>query len=162
MYGSRSSILRLVGIGVVLLAVFPPRSATAVTFADESMVHMVDNCTDTYTCQYSFLPDDITLPAGSGITFMNLSSAPHTATSDTGAFDTGTLPAGGIKRIVFDTPGTYLYHCTIHPTMHGRIVITGTGPTPTLTAVPSPTSTAVPASPTATSVATSTGAPASP
>lgn len=160
----KARCLGLVGIGMLLLAAAWPRGSTAVTFADESMVHMI-NCTDASACQYSFFPNDITVPAGSGITFMNLSSATHTATSDTASFDTGKMPPGGIVRIEFDSPGTFLYHCTIHSTMRGRIVVTGTGPTATVPASPTPTS--LPPSPTATAsvvpsataIPTSTAAP---
>jgi plastocyanin len=138
----------------VIVAAMVPSLAQPVS-ADESMVHMMGECVGG-SCQFSYVPADITLPAGSAITFMNLSSAAHSATADSGAFDTGRMEVGGIVRIEFPNPGTYLYHCTIHPSMHGRVSITTAQPSPV-----TPSSTAIPpAVPTATSASeTATPAP---
>ena len=42
--------------------------------------------------------------------------APHTATMDDGSCDTDTLSQGATGLLVFNTAGTYTYHCKIHPT----------------------------------------------
>ena len=48
----------------------------------------------------------------------------HTATSTTGAFDSGDLAAGRRRSASRSpTPGTYDYLCTPHPTMTGQIVV---------------------------------------
>jgi len=41
----------------------------------------------------------------------------HTATANGGAFDTGFLAPGATRSIVVSAPGTFPYHCTIHPGM---------------------------------------------
>jgi plastocyanin len=83
----------------------------------------------------------------------------------------------GIFEFTFDTPGTYLYRCTVHPEdMRGSVIVSaGEPPTPTNTAVPgptdtptstpppgstpTPTNTAVPATPTPTRTPTPAGLP---
>jgi plastocyanin len=54
-----------------------------------------------------------------------MDSAPHQIASDTMAF-TGsqTLGQGGTYSFTFTTPGTYSYHCAIHPFMKGTIIVT--------------------------------------
>jgi len=48
----------------------------------------------------------------------------HTITSDTqGLFDSGSLAPGATFEHTFTAAGTYHYHCSIHPTMTGVIVV---------------------------------------
>ncbi|HJP57503.1 MAG TPA: plastocyanin/azurin family copper-binding protein [Gemmatimonadales bacterium] len=48
----------------------------------------------------------------------------HQITSDTqGLFDSGSFAPGAVFEHTFTTPGTYHYHCAIHPTMTGIIVV---------------------------------------
>ena len=44
-------------------------------------------------------------------------------TADDGSFDTGTIEEGKIQSETFKQPGTYAYHCEIHPTMHGTVEV---------------------------------------
>jgi plastocyanin len=59
---------------------------------------------------------------GTTVTFVNKDSAPHTAT-DKGVFNTKTLNRNKKKAITFKKKGTFKYICTIHPFMHGKIVV---------------------------------------
>lgn len=72
---------------------------------------------------FAFAASTITISAGDTITWTNTDNSSHTATSDTGAFDTGTLSMGGSKSITFNTPGTYPYHCEFHNFMTGSITV---------------------------------------
>jgi plastocyanin len=74
---------------------------------------------------FSFSPSTLTVKAGTTVTFKGITGA-HTVTSDTGspmAFDQG-VSEGSSITITFVNPGTYKYHCSIHSTMHGTIVVT--------------------------------------
>ena len=42
---------------------------------------------------FAYAPEDLTVPAGTEVTFTNSDDAPHTATADDGSFDTDTLKA---------------------------------------------------------------------
>lgn len=79
---------------------------------------------------YTFSPGSITVPKGTKIIWTNMTSAPHTVTSDAGApaaFDSGTLlyASNSTFSFVFTTPGTYSYHCSVHPYMTATIMVTG-------------------------------------
>ena len=60
---------------------------------------------------------------GQTIEFVNSDGASHTASADSGAFDTGTITGGGSAEIVIDEPGTYGYFCGIHGSMSGTITV---------------------------------------
>lgn len=52
-------------------------------------------------------------------------AVPHQPTSDNGAFtQSPPLGSGGTYTVKFTAAGTYNYHCAIHPTMVGTIVVT--------------------------------------
>ena len=72
---------------------------------------------------FAFAPADVTAAVGETITWTNSDSAPHTATLDDGACDTGNIAQNASAGLVFDAAGTYPYHCTIHPNMKGTITI---------------------------------------
>ena len=69
---------------------------------------------------FAFQPVDVTVPAGTAVTWVNLDSGPqHSATAADGSFDTGLFDSGQEETIAFDTPGTYLYYCVLHGTPDG-------------------------------------------
>ena len=72
---------------------------------------------------FAFAPADATAAVGETITWTNADSAAHTATLDDGSCDTGNIAPDASGGLVFDTAGTYTYHCTIHPNMTGSITI---------------------------------------
>jgi plastocyanin len=69
---------------------------------------------------FAFQPGDITVPVGTAVTWVNKDNGPrHSATAADGSFDTGLLDGGQEATIVFDTPGTYVYYCTLHGSPDG-------------------------------------------
>lgn len=89
------------------------------------------------TSGYDFQFTNIKISKGTTITWTNVSGAPHTVTSgqDTpdGKFDSrgknnailapDNAGASSVFSFTFNTPGTYYYYCTLHPTMIGEIVV---------------------------------------
>jgi plastocyanin len=71
---------------------------------------------------FAFKPATLTIAKGSQVTFSNSSQVAHTATRN-GAFDTGLIKPGKSATVRFKQKGTFPYHCTIHPSMHGKIVV---------------------------------------
>src|SRR5205807_6151850 len=97
---------------------------------------------------FKFDPTPLTVPAGTSVVWTNQDTAPHTATSDTaGIFDTGMLQKGQSGRVTFNAAGTFAYHCSVHPNMHGMVVVTAAGAATTTTApaAPAPNPTRAPA-----------------
>ncbi|WP_250545569.1 cupredoxin domain-containing protein [Paenarthrobacter sp. DKR-5] len=62
---------------------------------------------------------------GSQVTVKNLDSAAHTVTADDGkSFDAQAGAGGGTGTFTAPSkPGSYPYHCTFHPDMHGVLVV---------------------------------------
>ncbi|MFL5759739.1 MAG: cupredoxin family copper-binding protein [Thermomicrobiales bacterium] len=76
---------------------------------------------------FAFSPSSLTIEAGTTVTWTNQDSATHTATADDGSFDTGNIAQGQSASVTFDTPGTFTYHCAIHPNMTATITVTEAG-----------------------------------
>lgn len=77
--------------------------------------------------QWGYDPKELTIQVGQAVTFTNTGRVGHTATADSGEFDTGLLESGQSVTIVFNNPGTFDYHCQPHPWMKGRITVEGEG-----------------------------------
>jgi plastocyanin len=73
-----------------------------------------------------FNPKDITVKAGTTITWTNSDSIAHTVTKEGGPgadFDSGDVDGGATFEQTFDTPGTIDYVCTIHPGQSGTVTV---------------------------------------
>ena len=76
---------------------------------------------------FTFTPATVTIKAGTTVRWTNNGPSAHTVTSDAGVWASGTLGApgggggygggssGGTFDFTFMQPGTYPYHCSIHP-----------------------------------------------
>jgi plastocyanin len=67
----------------------------------------------------------LTVPPGATVTVTNMDAAAHTVTADKGkAFDAKVAGHGGTATLTAPSaPGTYPYHCTYHPDMHGTLTV---------------------------------------
>ena len=72
---------------------------------------------------FSFQPATITVPVGTTVTWTNTDSAGHTVAADDGSFTSGTLGTGAMFGQTFSTAGTFAYHCSIHASMTGTVVV---------------------------------------
>jgi plastocyanin len=72
---------------------------------------------------FSFQPDVLKVKVGAKVTWTNDDTVAHTVTADTNSFASGDLQPGGSFSFTFTRPGTYAYHCSIHPSMHGSVVV---------------------------------------
>jgi plastocyanin len=76
---------------------------------------------------FTFTPATVTIKAGSTVRWTNNGPSAHTVTSDSGVWASGVLGApgggggygggssGGTFDFTFMQPGTFPYHCSIHP-----------------------------------------------
>jgi|SRR5579864_1191495 len=112
-FSQRKAWLGLVGVIGFLAAPLPAAAAGASA--------QIISCTGFAGC---FSPNPIRIAAGTSITWTNRTTPTHTATSDTGAWDTGSIAAGQTSPpITFNQAGTFTYHCAIHPSMTGSIIV---------------------------------------
>jgi plastocyanin len=72
---------------------------------------------------FFFSPANVSVQAGSTVTWVNEGNVPHTVTSDDGQFDSGVLMPGDSYTVVFKGRGTITYHCAIHPSMTGSVTV---------------------------------------
>jgi len=71
----------------------------------------------------AFAPDDLVVATGTTVTWTNGDSVAHTSTSDVSGWNSGSVAPGGRFSFTFAAPGTYSYHCTIHPGMVGKVEV---------------------------------------
>jgi plastocyanin len=73
---------------------------------------------------FDFLPRDLTIKAGTSVTWVNHDLAPHDATDVGGSWATAMLNPQESDTLTFDSPGSYKYLCSIHPAMTASLTIT--------------------------------------
>ena len=76
-----------------------------------------------YIQNFHFNPQSVTISIGDKVIWTNFDGAQHQVVSDTGVFDSGLMPQGQTFEYVFSAAGTYNYHCSVHPSMTGTIVV---------------------------------------
>jgi len=72
---------------------------------------------------YSFYPSPAMVSANQTIVWRNSDTVTHHLVFDDDSIDTGTLAPGTLSQPKRSAPGNRTYHCTIHPTMIGSIVV---------------------------------------
>lgn len=75
---------------------------------------------------YQFAPATLTISVGSSITWTNQDSDIHSVAADDGdpvMFKSAGMDTDDKFSFTFTKAGTYLYHCTLHPHMTGKIVV---------------------------------------
>jgi plastocyanin len=73
--------------------------------------------------QFAFAQAAVTVPVGTTVTWVNQDEDAHTVTADDGRFASAGLDRGERFSYRFTAPGTYVYHCALHPHMTARIVV---------------------------------------
>jgi plastocyanin len=74
---------------------------------------------------FQFTPATTTINVGDTVTW-TVTGGPHTTTSDPGqtvSWDSGSLSDGKSFSFTFNTAGNFTYHCAIHPSMHGTVMV---------------------------------------
>lgn len=73
---------------------------------------------------FAFDPPVITVKAGTAVTWTNDDTTIHTVTGDDNDLNAGTLGPSQSGEFTFEEPGTYAYHCDIHTSMTGTVIVT--------------------------------------
>jgi len=71
----------------------------------------------------AFNSNPIVVAVGGTVTWRNVDITVHTSTADNDGWSSGTIRPGGSFSTRFPTPGTFTYHCAIHPNMVGIVIV---------------------------------------
>jgi plastocyanin len=108
---------------VVLGLVLVPLAASAANTSAQ-----IVNCAG--TTSWCFSPKPIQIAVCSTVTWTNGTALTHTATSDTAAWGSGNIAPGATSSAIsFLTAGTFTYHCAIHPSMTGSVIVSAVAAT---------------------------------
>lgn len=72
---------------------------------------------------FDFTPRDLTIPAGSKVTWINKDEEPHKVAEADDKFKSGALDTDEHFTHVFKSAGKFEFFCTLHPRMTGHIVV---------------------------------------
>jgi amicyanin len=73
---------------------------------------------------FAFSPATITVKAGSTVVWTNNDAIQHDVTFDGGGIASSVLNHSDTFSHTFPAAGTYHYICSIHPFMHGTVIVT--------------------------------------
>jgi plastocyanin len=107
------------GIAVVTLAVALALSLPGAVSSQQQTITIQDG---------EFRPNTLRVAAQGEavrveVRWTNAGSSTHTVTADRGAFNSGPVARGATFAFTFTSAGTFDYHCEIHSTMKGQVVI---------------------------------------
>ena len=106
-------------------AAAPTTAAAATTAAGAATTAAPGGGGSTITvADFVFSPPTLTVKAGTAVDIKNTQGVAHTFTADDGSFDLELDPNGGGTH-TFATAGSFPYHCTIHTSMKGTVVVEG-------------------------------------
>jgi plastocyanin len=71
----------------------------------------------------AYSPNPVNVSVGGTVTWTNNDTTTHTATSTTGAWNSGTIAPGRTFSQRFTSAGSFPYNCTIHPGMVGTVTV---------------------------------------
>jgi plastocyanin len=71
---------------------------------------------------FAYTPGTMKARVGQKVVWSNQDDAPHTVTANNLTWGRNIAPGSTYVR-AFDRPGTFPYHCAIHPNMRGTVVV---------------------------------------
>ena len=72
---------------------------------------------------FTFAPSNLTVKAGTTVTWRNEDDIPHTIASSARLFKSKALDTDDSFSFTFQEAGSYEYFCSLHPHMTGKIVV---------------------------------------
>ena len=100
-----------------------PMGRRATTASAGTVVRLHQRLVHVSIVNFAFRPARLVVSPGTRIVWTNKDSDPHTATSAQGLWASDALDTDELFARIFNKVGTYTYYCSIHPFMHGAIVV---------------------------------------
>ena len=102
-----------------------PMPTTSTSAPGPLRVELHQRVVDVKIMNFAFMPARLEVSPGTRVVWTNEDSDPHTVTTDKPGFSSQALDTGQTYAQAMTTAGTFAYHCTIHPFMHGTVVVEG-------------------------------------
>ena len=117
--------LALAAILVACFSEHTPAGPDNSTLCSNPSGSVVNGSTLVIISEFAFQTQNVTVPAGNSVTWVNCetSGTAHTSTSDQDVWSSPLLGQGDAFTQTFDTPGVYPYHCDPHPFMTGTVTV---------------------------------------
>jgi amicyanin len=112
------NVRRYIVIGAALIAI-AGASVPIVTLGASELAEI-------HIKNFSFGPASLKVKAGTAVTWINDDEEPHNVVNigqPTRLFRSGGMDGDDRYSFTFDEPGTYQYICSVHPYMHGEVVV---------------------------------------
>jgi plastocyanin len=108
-------IFGAIGATALLAAGLPSLGAAVGDAAAKAITITIDN--------FAFAPADLTITAGTTVTWKNKDGEVHRVQDDHNGFSSAALDTDDSFSHTFAAPGVYHYICSIHPYMVGKIIV---------------------------------------
>jgi plastocyanin len=113
----------LKGLTILFVFISISNSCTNKAMSDYGSGSVGPGTNEVWIQSMAFNPATISVNAGTTIQWTNKDGVPHTVTSNTSLFDSGTINNNGTYSHLFSTAGTFAYHCTFHSSMTATVVV---------------------------------------
>jgi plastocyanin len=107
--------IAVAGIAATIIPAIGTSGVTALAAAAHTSTVEISN--------FAFAPKNLTLSAGTTVTWKNADDSPHRIADVNGAYASAALDTDDSFSHTFAAPGVYKYFCSIHPYMVGTIVV---------------------------------------
>lgn len=87
-------------------------------------VHAEDAAQNITIKAFKYGPQNITVTAGTTVTWLNKDPEAHTVVDKNGQFRSSALDTDDTFTFTFTEPGTYNFFCSLHPQMIGTVTVT--------------------------------------
>ena len=100
----------------------PPKTTTTTTPPNTTTQPQTPKTVTNSIVSFAFNPNPISINVGDTVRWTNNDPVDHTTTSLSN-WDSGSLSLGASYSEVFESPGTFNYFCSIHPSMVATVVV---------------------------------------
>ena len=110
-------------VSVLVVAAFLGAASLGLVRGSSASAEQKVEAPDVKIDNFSFGPSELTVPAGTTVTWTNRDDIPHTVVSTDKVFKSKVLDTDDKFSFKFDKAGTYPYFCSIHPKMTAKVIV---------------------------------------
>ena len=104
-------------LGFVVGVVIASATVTSYSNASSTIIRIIP------VGQYDHQYVKLVLGVNNTLTWVNGDLVSHSVTADSGLFDSSLIAPNHQWTFTFNKPGTYSYHCSVHPWMKGVVTV---------------------------------------